>query len=113
MKLSAKSRERWQMLGAHVASAYRLRRALIRSEDDLNDDTMSCRTAPRRCSTRTDLRIIDAIGPAKDRNAGETLRRAARQCRQSARTATQGRPAQSVGNLEGARQRTLERGGLV
>ena len=78
LKLSGKSRERWQMLGAHVASAYRLRRALIQSEDPLNDDTGELPYGAEAVLDPEDLRIVDAIGPAKESNAAEILRRAAR-----------------------------------
>ena len=78
MKLSSKSRERWQMLGAHIASAYRLRRALIRSEDDLDDDAHELPYGAEAVLDANDLRIIEAIGPVKDRNAAQILRRAAR-----------------------------------
>ncbi len=78
MKLSAKSRERWQMLGAHIASAYRLRRALILSEDDLDDDAHELPYGAEAVLDANDFRIVEAIGPAKDSNAAEILRRAAR-----------------------------------
>jgi len=78
MKLSRKSRERWQMLGAHIASAHRLRRALIRSEGDSADDAQELPFGAEAVLDANDLRIIDAIGPAKDPSAGEILRRAAR-----------------------------------
>jgi len=78
MRLSAKSRERWQMLGAHIASAYRLRRALIGSEGDSPDDTDALPYGAEAVLDASHLRIIDAIGPATDRNAAEVLRRAAR-----------------------------------
>ncbi|MGB3049826.1 MAG: helix-turn-helix transcriptional regulator [Polyangiales bacterium] len=79
MKLSFKSRERWQMLGAHIASAYRLRRALIRSEDDSNELPYGAEAV----LDANDLRIVDAVGPAKDRKAAEILRRAARRVDQA------------------------------
>jgi DNA-binding CsgD family transcriptional regulator len=78
IQLSFKSRERWKMLGAHIASAYRLRRALIRSEDDLADDAHELPFGAEAVLDARDLRIVDAIGPAKDRSAAEILRRAAR-----------------------------------
>jgi len=78
MKLSSKSRERWQMLGAHIASAYRLRRALIRSESGLDGDAHELPYGAEAVLDANDLRIIEAIGPVKDRNAAQILRRAAR-----------------------------------
>ncbi|MBT8453872.1 MAG: helix-turn-helix transcriptional regulator [Deltaproteobacteria bacterium] len=78
MKLSAKSRERWQMLGAHIASAYRLRRALMGSEGDSSDDTESLPYGAEAVLDANHLQIVDAIGPAKDRSAAQVLRRAAR-----------------------------------
>ncbi len=79
MKLSSKSRERWQMLGAHIASAYRLRRALIRRDDDLDDDANALPYGAEAVLDANDLRIVDATGFAQGRNAAEILRRAARQ----------------------------------
>lgn len=83
MQLSAKSRERWQMLGAHIASAYRLRSALIRSEDDVDDDARELPFGAEAVLDANDLRIIDAIGPVRKRNAEEVLRRAARRVDQA------------------------------
>ena len=79
MTLGAKARERWQMLGAHIAAAYRLRRALIRSEDDLDDDARELPYGAEAVLDANDLRIVQAIGPVKDRSAAEILRKAARQ----------------------------------
>jgi DNA-binding CsgD family transcriptional regulator len=78
MKLSHKSRERWQMLGAHIASAYRLRRALNRSDDDSGEDGPQLPYGAEAVFDANDLRIVDAIGTAKDHNAQGILRRAAR-----------------------------------
>jgi len=78
IKLSFKSRERWQMLGAHIASAYRLRRALIRSEDDLDDNAHELPYGAEAVLDANDLRIVEAIGPVKDRSAAAILRGAAR-----------------------------------
>jgi len=78
MQLSSKSRERWQMLGAHIASAYRLRRALIRSESDVDDDAHELPYGAEAVLDANDFRIIEAIGPVKDRNAAQILRKAAR-----------------------------------
>lgn len=79
MKLSAKSRERWQMLGAHIASAYRLRRALTgRNGDSGDDDPDALPYGAEAVLDANHLRIVDAIGPAKSRTAAEVLRRAAR-----------------------------------
>jgi len=78
MQLSGKSRERWQMLGAHIASAYRLRRALIRSESGLEDDAHELPYGAEAVLDANDLRVIQAIGPVKDPNAAQILRRAAR-----------------------------------
>ncbi len=96
MKLSRKSRERWQMLGAHIASAYRLRRALIRHEDDLDNDDHQLPYGAEAVLDAGHLRIVDAIGPAKDRSAGEILRRAARRVDQARGTLRKDDPSKAL-----------------
>ena len=83
MKLSAKSRERWQMLGAHIASAYRLRRALTSRDDAPDDDTSGLPYGAEAVLDANHLHVVDAIGPVKDRNASQVLRRAARRVDQA------------------------------
>lgn len=78
LELSPKARLRWQMLGAHIAAAYRLRRALLRGEEGSDDDSSELPLGAEAVFDVHGLRIVDAVGPAKDRNAAEILRRAAR-----------------------------------
>jgi DNA-binding CsgD family transcriptional regulator len=78
LKLSRKARMRWQMLGAHIAAAYRLRHAVIGGKDGLDDDPNEL---PYRAEAVLDVngfRIVDAVGRAAAGNAAEILRRAAR-----------------------------------
>lgn len=76
--LSPKAREQWQMLGAHIAAAYRLRRALARARSSAR---IEAEGLPRRAEVVMDprqLRIIDAVGRAREESAAECLRRGAR-----------------------------------
>jgi len=77
-ELSARSRTRWQMLGAHVASAYRLRRALTDGEEGSNDDPNGLPYGAEAVLDANGFRIVDSIGRAKEASAGDILRRAAR-----------------------------------
>lgn len=78
MKLSAKARLRWQMLGAHIASAYRLRHALIGSEGPSGSSPAELPYGAEAVLDVNGFRIVDAAGPATESNAAEILRRAAR-----------------------------------
>ncbi len=78
LKLSPKARLRWQMLGAHIASAYRLRRALAVHEEGMDQDQNGLPHGAEAVLDANGLRIVDAVGRAKDGNAGQILRRAAR-----------------------------------
>ena len=78
MKLSPKSRLRWQMLGAHIASAYRLRRALGKAADASADDPGDFPYGAEAVLDSNGFRLVDSKGRARDRSAAETLRRAAR-----------------------------------
>lgn len=78
LHLNAKARARWKMLGAHMASAHRLRRALI-AEALKSDDQPE--ELPYRAEAVIDakgFRIVESAGRAKSRSAGDVLRRAAR-----------------------------------
>jgi DNA-binding CsgD family transcriptional regulator len=78
MELSARSRTRWQMLGAHIASAYRLRRALFDAEGGSVDDPSGLPHGAEAVLDANGFRIVDSIGQAKEANAADMLRRAAR-----------------------------------
>jgi DNA-binding CsgD family transcriptional regulator len=78
MELSARSRTRWKMLGAHIASAYRLRRALFHGEKGSGDDSNGLPHGAEAVLDSDGFRLVDSIGHAKDSKAIEVLRRAAR-----------------------------------
>jgi DNA-binding CsgD family transcriptional regulator len=78
LQLNAKARFRWQMLGAHIASAYRLRRALAARNEGSHDEPNGMPRAAEAVLDANGFRIVEATGKAKDRNAGDVLRRAAR-----------------------------------
>lgn len=74
--LSDRSRDRFQMLAAHLGAGYRLRRALTDPESDRESDL------PRGAEALIDpngFRVLDAEGPAKSKDARAALREAALQ----------------------------------
>ena len=75
--LTPKTRERWKMLGAHIASAFRLRQGLR----TLGGDSSRISSAlPRDAEAVLDVegfRIVDHVGRAKGGRVLETLRGAA------------------------------------
>ena len=77
-ELLPKAREQWQMLGAHIASAYRLRRALDsarvsgRAAVDGLPHGAEAVVDPRR------LHLVDAVGQGRDETAAACLREGAR-----------------------------------
>ncbi|MGD8824662.1 MAG: LuxR C-terminal-related transcriptional regulator [Myxococcales bacterium] len=78
VELLPKSREEWQMLGAHIASAYRLRRALASAK-------IVGRAAADRLPHRAEgvidpkqFRVVDAIERGRGETARACLRRGAR-----------------------------------
>lgn len=77
-RLNSRSRSRWQMLGAHIASAYRLRRALAEIGRQSSADQTGLPHDAEAVFDAKSLRIVDSVGRAKEANAADTLRRAAR-----------------------------------
>lgn len=74
--LSGHDRELWQMIGAHLVSGYRLRRALGEGQRD----SESSSTLPEHAEAVLNakhLEVEEAVGPAKDVRAREFLRQAA------------------------------------
>jgi DNA-binding CsgD family transcriptional regulator len=77
-KLLPKSREQWQMIGAHIASAYRLRRALA---SRAVSPPASGHRLPRDAEAVVDPRrfhIVDAVEGGREESAADCLRRAAK-----------------------------------
>ena len=77
-KLTPRSRERWKMLGAHIASGYRLRRALAAMGLASQAHPTGLPLEAEAVLDAQGFRIVDAVGPAKQANAVSVLRRAAR-----------------------------------
>jgi DNA-binding CsgD family transcriptional regulator len=76
--LRPRSRERWKMLGAHIASGYRLRRALAAMGAASQADPTGLPLEAEAVIDAQGFRLVDAVGPAKEANAASVLRRAAR-----------------------------------
>lgn len=77
-QLPPKARVQWQMLGAHIAAAYRLRRALAMSRER---SSRQPNTLPHEAEAVVDpkrFRIVDAIELGREESAADCLRRAAR-----------------------------------
>lgn len=77
-KLTPKAQERWQMLGAHIASAFRLRQALSEAGEASEDHSTGL---PRDAEAVIDVdgfRLVDSVGPANETSCAEVLREAAR-----------------------------------
>ena len=77
-RLPSRSQERWQMLGAHIATAYRLRQAL---KGPAGSSPLVRTGLPHEAEAVFDpkgFRIVDSVGPAKDASASDLLREAAR-----------------------------------
>jgi len=79
IKLTPQSRRCWQMLGAHIAAAYRLRRALT-------DVGVSSQFGPTGLPNDAEaiidpegFRIVDSFGRAQEANAARAVRAAARE----------------------------------
>jgi len=76
--LTPRSRERWQMLGAHIASAYRLRLAVSEAE---KSSPVASTGLPHDAEAVFDVngfQIIDSVGPAREPDAASLLRKASR-----------------------------------
>jgi len=78
VELMPKSREEWQMLGAHIAAAYRLRRALGSAAIV---SKAAAEGLPYQAEAVIDprkFRIVDAVERGRGDSAGSCLRRGAR-----------------------------------
>lgn len=75
--LSANARQRWQMIAAHFAAGYRLRRA-IREQAAIEDASPELPYGAEVVIDPSGFRVIDALGPARAPSAREALRDAAR-----------------------------------
>lgn len=77
-ELLPKTREQWQMLGAHIAAAYRLRRALDSARIVGRE---AANGLPHRAEAVVDpreFRIVDAVERARGESAAACLRRGAK-----------------------------------
>lgn len=77
-RLTPKRRERWQMLGAHIAAAYRLRRALTAEGGQPRIDSTELPHEAEAILDANGFRIVESAGRAQEANASAALRRAAR-----------------------------------
>lgn len=76
--LLSKSREQWQMLGAHIAAAYRLRRALAAGRGRPANQSGGLPHAAEAVVDPKRFRIVDAIERGREESAADCLRRGAR-----------------------------------
>lgn len=77
-RLSTRSQERWQMLGAHIASAYRLRRALLETGSATKSGSTGLPHDAEAVFDVNGFRVIDSVGPAREPSAASVLREASR-----------------------------------
>jgi len=77
-RLTARSRLRWQMLGAHISAAHRLRGALADRFERLRAGLTDLPHGAEAVLDAEGFRIVDSVGRAREPNASEILRRAAR-----------------------------------
>jgi DNA-binding CsgD family transcriptional regulator len=75
-KLAGRSRERWEMLAAHVCAGHRLRRAVAASGSNGRPKTPLPHNAEAVLDPRC-FEVTDATGPAKGRGVAAILRGAA------------------------------------
>jgi DNA-binding CsgD family transcriptional regulator len=76
--LTGRDREHWQMVGTHLVSGFRLRRGL----EDEHEAPLESSSLPRYAEAVLDpkrFEVAEAIGRAKEKNAGDFLRDAAKQ----------------------------------
>jgi hypothetical protein len=73
VSLNAKARARWKMIGAHIASAYRLRRASAGLVDSQEANSGSLPHGAEAILDAGGLRLIEARGRAQSPKAGEGL----------------------------------------
>ncbi len=76
-RLSPRQRELLQMVAAHFGAAYRLRRA-VRQQAANEHDAAELPHGAEVVIDSTSFRVTDAVGPAAEKNALESLREAAR-----------------------------------
>jgi DNA-binding CsgD family transcriptional regulator len=76
--LSPKERQQWQMLGAHIAAAYRLRRALERAKSSARAQSNELPHGAEAVLDPHGFGIIEAVGRGQGESAAECLRRGAR-----------------------------------
>lgn len=76
--LTPRSRERWQMLGAHVTSAYRLRLALSETRGSSPVESTGLPHDAEAVFDVNGFQIIDSVGPAREPDAASLLREASR-----------------------------------
>ena len=76
--LSKRSQERWQMLGAHIASAYRLRLALNESGKRSQLDSTGLPHDAEAMFDANGFHVVDAVGPAREPTVTSLLREASR-----------------------------------
>ena len=77
-ELLPKSREHWQMIGAHIASAYRLRRALASARVSGRAGVNGLPHNAEAVLDPRSLHVVDAVERARDESAVACLRRGAR-----------------------------------
>jgi DNA-binding NarL/FixJ family response regulator len=78
VELVPKAREQWQMLGAHIAAAYRLRRVLDRAKSVPRAQSNDLPHGAEAVLDPHSFRIIEAVGRGQGESAAECLRRGAR-----------------------------------
>lgn len=76
--LTPRARERWQMLGAHIASAFRLRRALAAGSEQSGVDPTCLPRDAEAVLDASGFRIVEAVGAANENKSIDSLREAAR-----------------------------------
>ncbi len=95
LRLTPKARERWQMLGAHIAAAYRLRRALSTGLAEAIREPTGLPHDAEAIFDGSGYRVVEACGPARAPSSAEVLRRAARR--------VEGHAERCVGKIRSAR----------
>lgn len=96
VSLNAKTRTRWKMIGAHIASAYRLRRASAGLIDSIDADSGGLPHGAEAVLDAGGLRLIEARGRAQAPRAGDALRRAARLVDRARGSMKQSDPAKAL-----------------
>lgn len=76
-KLTGRDQEIWQMVGAHLVSGFRLRQGLEEARNAVKIGTAFPNDAEAVIDPK-EMRIVDAVGRAAEKTAGEFIREAAR-----------------------------------